>query len=88
MSVATPTRWDAVRAEKRGDGHAGLPKCSRCKRPSVLIVCRDCHTCAFTKHVGYGEKGKDDGLRYPIRECETCHRIEVCQDSPISANQS
>lgn len=83
--MSTPTRWDQVRADKRRDSSAGLPLCRRCHRPSVLVVCRDCHTCAFTKPVGYGEKGKD-GLRLPIRECEACHRIQVCEDSPVAAD--
>lgn len=63
---------------------ANLPKCRRCGRPSVLVVCRDCHDCAFTKHAGMGEKGKD-GERWPIRECETCHQIRAC-DPAISSS--
>ena len=54
-----------------------LPTCSRCSQPSVLVVCRECHTCMFTRRVGYGEKGKD-GVRYPIRECMACHQNKEC----------
>lgn len=36
--------WDVLRAKARGDHGAGLPRCSRCRRPRVLDPCRDCAT--------------------------------------------
>jgi len=42
-------RWDAQRARTKGATGAGVPKCARCKRPSVLDPCRACATPAELK---------------------------------------
>ena len=44
-----------------------MPRCRRCKRPSVLVVCRDCHTCEYTVEEGETRAGD------PIRSCPVCY---------------
>jgi len=64
-----------VPSNRYGGQRIGLPTCRKCGQPSVLVVCRRCHDCAFTKRVGYGNGSGDD--RQELRECPTCHRIEA-----------